>query len=356
MKKLIVELLLFIFLLAVANNILISCFGLPEFWAIKWQKPVFYEKHKSEVNCLFFGTSLTARQIRPALFDSINASRGIKTCSYNYGLDLSDFSEVFSTVKEVTANPPKALKYEIVELCYIDKYNSRFMGTLRFKSFYSFEHFYNSLRLMANSNLKIGRKLEEFFFNTRSYAEYLFKVDFMADAVKTKREIDNYNGNYDWGFEVSSRVDKNGNIDSIDADFLQDERSVTYLKGISDGAKSVLTNSEFQKAANLNPTYMAMVNRMFDDAHKKGITLIFLLPPRYGRSVYTYLVPIFKSIPETNRINVADSEQFPQFYALENSFGEMHMNSEGTKMYTRAIADQFDVLMHQPKYSTDVQH
>ena len=346
MKKLLVELFLFIILLVVANNVVISCFGLPEFWAIKWQKPVFYEKHKSEVNCLFFGTSLTARQIRPMLFDSINASHGIKTCSYNYGLDLSDFSEVFSTVKEVTANSGSSLKYEIVELCYIDKYNPRFMGTLRFKSFYSFEHFYNSLLLVANSNLKIGRKAEEIFFNIRNYTEYLFKVDFMADAVKTKREINNYNGTYDWGFEVSSHIDKKGNVDSIDFDFLQDKNSITYLKGISDSAKSVLTNSDFQKAANLNPTYMAMVNRMFDEAHKKGITLIFLLPPRYGRSVYTYLVPVFKSVPAGSRINMADSDRYPQFYALENSFGEMHMNSEGTKMYTRAVAEQFDDLVH----------
>ena len=85
---------------------------------------------------------------------------------------------------------------------------------------------------------------------------------------------------------------------------------------------------------------------------KSGKTYFFCYEQGYIQSGSGYLalviadmVALFYSLPETNRIDLANPFEHPEFYQLENRWDEGHLNDAGAKIYTQKLATAFSEQM-----------
>ena len=92
-----------------------------------------------------------------------------------------------------------------------------------------------------------------------------------------------------------------------------------------------------------NPIYLARLRQMIAMAEEAGVELIFVLPPRLGGS-YKTMLPLYHALPPANRIELADPDQYPEFYDPELSFDVGHFNQAGAELFSRQIARELIAL------------
>ena len=81
-------------------------------------------------------------------------------------------------------------------------------------------------------------------------------------------------------------------------------------------------------------------------SEEQDIQVIFILPPRLGTR-YQDMLPAFTQLPETNKMELADPQEFPSLYTLKNSYDVGHLNERGATIYTKNLARLFKRLLNQ---------
>ena len=74
-----------------------------------------------------------------------------------------------------------------------------------------------------------------------------------------------------------------------------------------------------------------------------NINLVFVLPPR---KTSHYISNLYASIPEKNKIQLADALEFPQLYIVNHSFDVGHLNTKGSEIYSKLLAIKLLELEH----------
>ena len=74
------------------------------------------------------------------------------------------------------------------------------------------------------------------------------------------------------------------------------------------------------------------------------VNLIFVLPPRLSPYHYKDLMPVYYSLPVISRIQLADANEYPDFYKLEYSYDLRHLTEPCSKIYTTVLGNKFAVI------------
>lgn len=346
MQKLLLKISLFLATLLVAGNLIFYQFHLPRFWGVCYDRLHFYQTHASQYNTLFIGSSLTRYQINPVLFDSINSTNSVITQSYNFGVDGACPTELFSTFKYLMNNKPAALKYVFVELTLIDNFDISQMHTLRRKSSFDINQYSHALPLTLESNYDWSSKKDILLFDLCNLTEGSFKINMLKDAYDFKKKqasIDTLSSVTDFiALSVNDStqgIDTKGKYGNRHQRFLKE--SLPQLKANTQTASAMFTDKTFLTSAKTDAAYTYMVRKMLSIAGQKGIKLIFILPPRLSKENYQDLLPVYYSIPDTNRIQLADANKYPEFYEVAYSYDIKHINQYAVPYFTSALANNF---------------
>lgn len=350
MTKLFFKIIVLLIFVWLANNALFFFLKLPLLWGVDYKKQSFYENHSENFNTVFLGSSLTAHQIDNGLFDSLNSEKLLSTHSFNYGLDGATPVEIFSLFNAVMQRKPVALKNILVELDFIDNFDMGQLHSLRRKSFYGFGQYQYTLPLTLLSNYDWLYKAELVQFDMVHLVESEFKIGMLQDAYqfiqkqKLRKDTTTITG-------FSPLIVKD---DENETALLNQTRINSRLKFLLEKkpelwrntkvARQLFANNNFLHHLKINTTYKKMVTTMLQIAEAKKINLVFILPPRLSPGHYKDLLPVYFSLPAQNRIELADANEYPDFYKLEYSFDLWHVTEPCSRIYTKALQQKFFAL------------
>ena len=354
MKKLLLKLVALAVVVGIACNLIFCSFHLPRFWGVCYDRLHFYETHSTKYNTLFIGSSLTRYQVNPTLFDSVNGLAGIKTSSYNFGVDGACPTEIFTTYKYLLRNKPATLNYVFVELTLIDNFDMGQLHSLRRKSSFGLDQYVLALPLTLESNYSCSGEKDILLFDFCHLVENIFKIGMLKDGYDFKqkrRSLENISDVMDYEplpiGSVVKQPDTTGKYFDRHQKFLKE--SLPELKINTHTAEKMFVDPKFLAGSKVDNAYLAMARQMLTIADEKGVKLIFILPPRLSKENYKDLLPVYFSIPAANRIQLADANDFPDFYKVEYSYDIKHINQYCVPLYTGALAAGFIKLQAQSK-------
>ena len=89
-----------------------------------------------------------------------------------------------------------------------------------------------------------------------------------------------------------------------------------------------------------SPTMSRELNKLIKTCNEKDIKIIIMLSQRLGDR-YEYLLPLYNSLPEANKISFANPDEYPFLNDSDNLFDLAHLNRNGSVVFTKLFADLF---------------
>jgi hypothetical protein len=93
----------------------------------------------------------------------------------------------------------------------------------------------------------------------------------------------------------------------------------------------------------LNSIYFSQMNQLQVLASKKGIELIWILPPV---AVTEEMMAVFNSIPDTRKMNFNDVDRYPLLFQKKYWYDKTHFNEKGARLFSAIVAEEFSRRFH----------
>ncbi len=309
--------------------------------------------HKTGNNCntLFIGSSRVHRQVNTAVVDSVAG-----TSSYNFGVNWLFVPESFYVYENIISEHPGKFEIVIIELSKIRSVDYTNLHTNRTYYWYNASLFYFAVEAIASSTYAWWSKVALTAIHAISYADKLLNLGYGTTALQlagTRNSpaasylpTGHINGFVPLDLEAEKTQLPEEDVGNRRMKFLNDTTVVTKRRQISERMFNKYLDPELRQK-NLNHNYARNLSRMIKTAASKNIHLIFLLSPRIDKAQYDELIPLFYSLPESNRIQLANGVEYPEFYLTEYSFDETHLNGKGAELYSRVLGDKIRLILNQ---------
>ncbi len=311
---------------------------LPHYWGnIHLNTKIEYLKEKNiQPNTYFIGSSITFRQVMPLLFDSIAQ---VKTQSFNLGADGAFPPQTYLLLDHLMEEND-SIKYLFVELSGYDYFAQNFRTT-RSKYYLTLPHLSSFYQYIFASSVPLGTKIGISGMYLYSYIEKLLGLGMRKEYVKEITEKNtnialgvvgrNNTGFYPLGEKTSNIHEKN--------------RLPDFLKILEKDFSKAYESTKIGK-----PYYNKVFKKQLDHyialAKTKDIQLIYILNPVKG--VFdspSDIVALFQELPEINKIDLADPSKHPELYLLKYRWDKEHLNTAGSVIYSKKLAESFNTLM-----------
>jgi hypothetical protein len=294
---------------------------IPPVVTLREAKLAAFDQERDQYRLLFLGTSIVHRQIIPELFDRELSARGVAMRSFNLGLMGADAGEVYQVLEQVLRRPPARLAYLVIDGRMAEP-NPENLDTWRYLSWHTPSATAADIRSLWRSDLSPGPKLAAVGSDVQAFARMMLLV---GGAWRLWRNANpaafvGPRGYYplDWypnGAPLHQRF-----LSSLDAyrEHLARIAAVPPIPDASSYSRVVLA-------------------AMLDLARRHGLRVVVILAP----------------LPEPARlfavdaptVSFRDQRQYPQLYAVENHFDELHLNARGAQVYTRLVAERLLPLL-----------
>lgn len=342
--KLAGKLLLLLVLVWGLNKLLFRSLHLPLLWGVYYEKQAYYEANKNNINTVFLGSSLTFRQVNNHLFDSLNTASGNYTRSLNLGFDGCQPAESYEVFNYLLTNKSDSLKTLIVELTPPRIFKLHQLHVLRNKSFDGFKQFSYSAPLMLRTNYPLNERLQFVAYNFVNVLEAELNFSMLEKAYKFKA----YQKSYKVpaaieDFTPSEKHEQGENEKDPHQMFCTTQTS--EFNSNTEEVKKLFANPALLQQATINTTYIQHVQSMLKTASDKHVKLIYVLPARLNVTDYKDLLPVYETIPATNRISMADPYKNPQYYSLDCSYDMLHINQTCIPGYTQQLQQAYLLLI-----------
>jgi hypothetical protein len=353
MIQLVRKILIILILILIANQ-LVKKILLPYAWAdnVLTQKIKGYEENWEEYNALFVGASLTYRQIDPNIVDSIAHLHGIEVHSYNMAVDAQNFIKILDNWQYVQANKSENLEYVFIELSSSMEMYLPSLHTL--KNFYWIQknHVLQAAKIIKDYPVAATNKALFGYAYGVSWAENLLNFGIAPDVlayyfVKKKNEK-YFNGKLQNGFYPYTEKPKNPLMGTATEErVIFEEREIllsnpdTIMNAIREKSQEQYDKGGGKK---LVASQLKICLDLIETNRQKGIETIFILPPR-ARGNYNILLPIYHQLPLSNKIDLGNPAEFPEFYTVENSFNFFHFNEAGAQLYSHVLGEKIVELL-----------
>lgn len=349
MKKFLIKFSIFFTLIFIAERMFEMT--VPYHWGNVWYSSKFryLKKHHSVHNTLFFGSSRTYRNINPAVFDtSVNQKLNIRVKSFNLGAPATACPQLYYLYENFLKDSElsKNTKYVMMELTGLNK----FFAHLLHRELNTYWQNYSEVKFVINmvkteNTYSPQQKLKCYLIYSISYIENLlnlghFSSQIMDDNYYNQSYLGAHNNGY---YPLELRLQNATNY-IIKNNLLQRTQALTNNPS---GIKYRADNSiEFMKTHKMdaNKIHLKRINALIEKSKQKGITLIFLLQPLCNDKE---AVALYKQIAPENKIELFDASQYPQLYSFDNAFDIGHLNTKGSYLFSKLLADKFiDIISH----------
>ncbi len=343
--------LIILFSIIILTNVIISRDFLPFGWGdpIFTAKIRFYEPKKEQFNAIFLGESMTYRQISPNIIDSILQYHDYDFHSFNIGADAHNMLQQMREADYLLEKNPD-IKYVFLNLSMTADLFWSNMHTAYIMHWMNFNSLKNGIKVSLESTYlgNTKKRINAVRNYLTTYLEKMLLFGVMPDAIYNL-SVDNshYLGYDSLGFyPYSDTASRLLTINRESEELLLKMRK-QYLENDSLRAE-IKRITEMSYRGDLGKVEMPFFSQLLNDYIKQkstqGVNVIYILPPKMDK-YYFMLLPVFLTLPESNRINLADPQYYPEFYALENTFNFRHLNVEGAQLYSRILAEEIRKLL-----------
>ena len=306
----------------------------------QYENEEFYSKfseyksltQKESINTLFFGSSRIHHQISPKLFDKKMADYKLR--SYNFSIAGTFNPESYFLLENfLKKNVEKdRVKLIIVELQSFNNLYSRNIFSHKASYWNNFNVLFLSWRYILSSDYSNSEKIKllakysiSFFYRFISFPE-------VQEFNKIK------NRNEEFGFiSLNSQYFRkypNSFKKEIQKRLKSDSLEISNRKEAGEQVNLIL-----QQDKSCNPVLMDKFSNLIKLAEKKNIQLVFMIPPRLTLKDYKLLLPYMNCLPESNIVQLADIESYPQFYDEKYIIDRGHLNEQGANILTEKLCN-----------------
>lgn len=339
MVKLVVKVVLFIALLWGVNHA--ASYFVPYFWGNDgWAaKYKYFQKNADQYNVLFFGSSQTYRQIDPGVFDNQLERLGVK--SYNFGYEATATPEVNYLYENLLDD--KSVNLSKVNVVFMDLQPVRFLrsrnaSSMRGRYHMSPANYAKALNLVINSHSSYSNRYNSVLNYTRAFFDNQFNVRSFKDMTKFRQRY----GQARKGFMKPLGENDNGFL-PLNKDPQAKKRRNEFLNcekwyiPYSEEMAIYSQDCGLIKGAPFDRELFFECRRLINLSKRKGIHLVFLIPPR---SPYLNTTKVAEKLGEEHFISLVDPRKYPKFYKMNHCFDRGHLNQRGARAYTIALAKE----------------
>lgn len=341
----------FFFLIGYLVVVQIINYFAPYHWGNPWysSKIQYLENNHLEkkYNLFFFGSSRVYRQIDPSVVDQVLKKSEMEINSFNLGSPAT-FSpqNLYLYENFLESDLSKNAKYAVIELASIDGIGTKRLHeerTYYYQNFSDLLYIFDSYN--ANDELFKKKNIEIYF----RYLISLFEKNILPANFKHTLIDDNF-------YKKTYLGQKKDGYFSLDKELTTSKDSVykEYLYKRKNGLSS--QNIELRKNIDLktysesdlknnktNIVDLTRINNLIELSNNKGIHLIFMIS---SRATTKELMALGNKIPKSNFIDMANPDEFPFIYSLNDSFDVGHLNEKGAVKYSRALANKIEQIIN----------
>ncbi len=295
----------------------------------------FLKDKKITPKAYFIGSSNTLRQVIPNLFNKLVERDS--TYAFNLGVDGALPPKTFHILENLIQEQPN-IEYIFLEVNGFEYLPEHYFIPTRRKYYYKLPELWKSYRYIWSGSSSLKVKLGMTIKYLIAYAENAFKIGMRTDFIKF---IHGENV-FDYSF-----VGKNGDgyypLEGMHTTTERmKKRLPTYLQNLNNDFTKVYQHLETIDNVVYNDYLRTLLLEQLALAKSRGVEIIFLLNPiKPEFHEVADIVALFYSLPASNRIDLANPINYPEFYQLENRWDEGHLNDAGAKIYTRKLAAAF---------------
>ncbi|MEO5571344.1 MAG: hypothetical protein ABIT08_01095 [Bacteroidia bacterium] len=302
-------------------------------------KDTWLARHKENFNTVFIGSSHVFRQFETPLFDSLIRFGEQPVKSFNYGIQGLAASELFYLSDHLVKKNP-AIKYLMIELTKITFPDHVNLHTTRMFYWYNYQTYLFTLKAIFDSkNTNFPLKGAIATMHTIGLIDKCLNFGFISD-------INNfYSRNEKVKNKISSMSTYNGFAPRKEIYPKQSDTNGINIRSKASAEQFQKYENNPELLKNYNKEYLIKINEIINDYSKKGIQVIFVIAPRADKDQYDEVIPLLAQIDARNKIEIADSRKYPEFYSLDNSADQTHLNKKGSRIFTTVLANEFNKLV-----------
>jgi len=337
MTKFIKNVLLFIIIpliIVIILNSLINPYYANDYYNTKYK---YYIKNKEKYNTVVFGSSRLYRQFIPSQFDCYLSE--FNTSTFNLAAPHTFNPEVYylyeKFISKMDSNSLRFAFIELQPLNYISDLNiksseSYYWCNLKYLRF-SLCYIFNANYLNVYKD-QLSAYLKSFLFRFTDISKY--KYFFLKNNINNTILGNNLDGYYSLD-QQSIDVDGENEFKKRKNSFLNDT-TVTQQRLYK--SVEILSENLIQKY--LNKTHLHKLLKIIEESKKKGINVIFIIPPKLDDYKELYALKI--SLPNRNIIDISNANIYPLLYQTEYTFDEGHLNFKGAELFTTYLANEMN--------------
>lgn len=350
MKKIFGRLILYPVLIVLLLQ-LVDCV-LPYHWGneVVNAKMEYLEDKRDQYNVFFLGSSKVYRQIIPKLFD--DNSNFPNTKSFNLGSPAASNPELHYLVDHFLDTKAKKPTYVFVDYVLIGRVADVNLKTIRAKYHLGL----NGLLIFFKDMLdkEIDRSKQDYYIqNTKNYLqcflERILKVGFRKDIIKyfTKENFDSMsleedlNGFLSFDFELENTKDPMRKIALERRNFRFKKGNKRNITDIDKKFKYLNSKKVIAQNGLLYKSHLEQMNDLIDKAKANNYYLIFTATPPGHPTLHS----VVSNISSEHKISLFNPSEYPNFFNEDMYFDDGHLNSNGAKILTTALCENFNSLI-----------
>jgi hypothetical protein len=308
----------------------------------------YFRKHRDRFDTIFVGSSLTHRDISPAVFDRVTRERGHPTRSFNFGVDGMLLPESSFVLERLLELRPLHLKWVFIEFDEIDP--RPFAGAQGSRRDIYWRDWTRTSLLLEKvlrdhgkpDTVEFRRPLSQVREQPKRFSELrllLFHLSLFAkNETNFSRRIDLiWWGSHFW------KPDKMPEDLGPDGD--------GYAPLVQDFPAEKVLPYEYARAHardNVGERFVSTAaeracRRMAAEVRKAGATPIFLVMPVLSQTK----VKFRPEAPAPSVLAFNDMTSYPQLYGTEVRAEELHLNPKGAAALSTLVAEDLSRLIDQ---------
>jgi hypothetical protein len=306
----------------------------------------FYEKHRDEIDTLFFGSSRIYQQLSPAIFDTEMRAQGLETRSFNFGVNGMFLGEESYLLEKVLPHASTRLRWVFIELeplpISFDPGNS---GSQRIGYWHDLprtraviEEIFrldSAGRTRAKWEVIFGRPKQEqrhdlLFLHLSLFAKNFLNLGQARDVL-------------DWWQHRS------GEFDRINLGPATDGYRPLQIRLPPDKAASfeeaLRASMATARRKPLDPATEEICRRSAAEVLRCGAQPIFVVTPVRDQTQFFFAQP---ATGLTTVLSFNDAIRYPDLYRTSVRLDSMsHLNEEGAQHFSRHVAERFAAALRE---------
>lgn len=299
----------------------------------------FFAEHKDEFDTLFLGSSRIYYAISPEIFDKTTSEHGVRTRTFNFGVDAMFPPENFYVLEQILKTKPRNLKWVVIEMDEIhNKWTEKELGTQRVLYWHDWPRTALTLKktLDPRGDATWYKKIARLWLARRTLATNV--TLFARQFVNVGRGAALISS---WGKTSASQAStelgpKQDGYRPAGA-AMSAERAADFSKRLA------------HEVSEARPKFVApATDQAYRDSAARirevGANPVFVVTPIILQSAVNFR----QAPPPAPLLVFNDSRKYPALFDTSVRIDDAHLTREGSEEFTRLLAQEFVRQTRQP--------